>query len=386
MTLAAFIDRSRREKEDWKYTDLSSLLASSFPRKRESSASDSEHMRPKTVQTETPLVIRAVDAAQLDSRFRGNDAVVEDHHARLFFMNGVLQTKLSQFASLPPNLLTGDLASGYKLTLGEKTCLVAQPIEMVFASDDNAPKEIAIKLSITIGSNGRLTLLENHLASSAITTMETDIRLHPRAKFVHGKIVQGGAHLATHQINLATGCYYNNFSMLRGGLPMRNELNVWLEGEEAQAALNGAMLLRGSEHADTTTRITHQAPNCASRQVYKTVLDGKSRGVFQGRITVAKDAQKSDGYQLSRALLLSDQAEMDAKPELEIYADDVKCSHGSAIGDLDENAIFYLRSRGLNEAQARALLIEAFINETLDTIQIEEWRDIFRREIQGWAQ
>ena len=129
-----------------------------------------------------------------------------------------------------------------------------------------------------------------------------------------------------------------------------------------------------------------QSPNCASRQIYKTVLDGKSHGVFQGKIIVAQDAQKTDGYQLSRALLLSDQAEMDAKPELEIYADDVKCSHGSTIGDLDENAMFYLRARGLNETEARALLIQAFVAEMLDEIKTEEWRDIFRREIDGWLQ
>jgi Fe-S cluster assembly protein SufD len=145
------------------------------------------------------------------------------------------------------------------------------------------------------------------------------------------------------------------------------------------------MLLRGREHADTVTRVTHQAPRCTSRQIYKTVLDEKSRGVFQGRITVAEGAQKSDGYQLSRALLLSDQAEMDAKPELEIFADDVKCGHGSAIGDLDENAMFYLRSRGIGEKQARALLIEGFVAETLDEIRIDEWRDIFSAEIEGWG-
>ena len=154
----------------------------------------------------------------------------------------------------------GDLETGYNLILGEHTCLIAQPIELVFATDENAPREIAIKLSIDVGDNGRLTLLENHLASAAIVTMETDITLHAHAKFVHGKIMQGGAHLASTKARVASGAYYNNFSLLRGGLPARNEIDVRLEGEEAQAALNGAMLLRNSEHADTTTRITHAVP------------------------------------------------------------------------------------------------------------------------------
>ncbi|MFA5041387.1 MAG: Fe-S cluster assembly protein SufD [Bdellovibrionales bacterium] len=348
MTLTASIERCRRDKEDWKYTDLEALLKTPRPR-----------------------------SVSFKSQQAGSDA-------RLVFMNGVWQPKLSHFGSIPSCILMGDLESGYTLTLGEQTCLVAQPIELVFASDKNAPKEIALKFSISIGNNGRLTLLENYLASNVPTTVETDIALHPQSKFVHGKIVGGGVHLATHNIHALEGCYYSNFSLLRGGSPIRNELDVLLVGEGAQVALNGIMLLRNREHADTTTRITHQAPGCSSRQVFKTVLDDKSRGVFKGKISVVEGAQKSDGYQLSRALLLSDQAEMDAKPELEIFADDVKCSHGSSIGDLDDDAMFYLRSRGLNEKQARRLLIEGFVSEMLDEIRVEEWREIFRHEIEGW--
>jgi Fe-S cluster assembly protein SufD len=353
MTLAAFIDRSRRDKEDWRYTDLEKLLSSSF--------------RPRAV------------VAKTGTRDRYDDD--SDTNARLVFLNGVWQAKLSRFGTVPSCILMGDLESGYTLTLGEQTCLISQPVELVFASDKNAPQEIALKFFIDIGKNGRLTLLENYLSSNVPVTVETQVNLQARAKFVHGKIVSGGTHLAAHKVRMATGCYYSNFSLLRGGTPVRNEIDILLEGEESQASLNGIMLLRGAEHADTTTRITHQAPRCTSRQVYKTVLNDKSRGVFQGKITVAPGAQKSDGYQLSRALLLSDRAEMDAKPELEINADDVKCSHGSTIGDLDENALFYLRSRGLNETQARALLIEGFVSETLDDIQVDTWREIFRHEI-----
>jgi Fe-S cluster assembly protein SufD len=352
MTLSKFIDRSRSEKESWKYTNLEALLAA--------------------------LPARTASNANSPSPDKGE-------HPRLVFINGVWQAKQSRFGAVPSCILMGDLETGYKLTLGEHTCLIAQPLELVFACDEKAPSEIALKLSIDVGDNGRLTLLERHLPSTSLVTLETDIHLHTRAKFVHGKTTQGGTHLAKTDVRVASGAYYNNFSLLRGSLPARNEINVFLEGEEAQAALNGAMLLRGSEHADTTTCITHKAPNCASRQIYKTVLDGKARGVFQGKIIVSEGAQKTDGYQLSRALLLSDQAEMDAKPELEIYADDVKCSHGSTVGDLDENAMFYLRSRGLSEIQARSLLIEAFVTEILEEIQIEEWRDLFRVEIEGWS-
>jgi len=156
MTLAAFIERSRREKESWKYTHLETLLA----------------------------------ALSLRVASNSNIAKNADEHTRLVFINGVWQAKLSHLGAVPSCILMGDLETGYRLTLGEHTCLVTQPIELVFAVDKNAPSEIALKLSIDVGDNGRLTLLENHLASSTVTTIDADIALHARAKFVHGKIVQ----------------------------------------------------------------------------------------------------------------------------------------------------------------------------------------------------
>ena len=352
MTLDTLIARSRTEKENWRYTPLEDLLKNTPP----------HSLAP------SPFVEKRANART----------------ARLVFVNGRYQAKLSRFGSIPSCILMGDWKTGYQLILGEQTCLVAQPIDLLFTSDEQAPPTIDINLSIEIGANGRLTLLERHMASPSITVLNTDILLHPRAKFVHGKIVAQGTHLATTKAQIAGGAYYDNFSLLRDPVLARNEIRVSLNGVEAQTALGGVMLLRDKSHADTTTCVTHQAPHCSSRQMYKTVLDGKARGVFQGKIHVAPDAQKSDGHQLSRALLLSDQAEMDAKPELEIYADDVKCSHGCSLGDLDEQAIFYLRSRGLNETQARALLVQAFVSEMLDKIHIEEWRDSFLHEIEGW--
>ena len=352
MTLAALLDRSRKDKEDWKYTNLDALLASAAKRGKV----------PQPVYKKS-----------------------DGEHIYITFLNGVWQQDAA-LADTPFFSLAGDLASGYKLVAGEQACLVAQPLKFVFITDENAPSEIPIKMSVDIGSNASLTLLEKHLTSGALTTIEWDIALQPHAKFLHGKIVQNTTHLATTNVRIGAGAYYNNFALLKGGMPTRNETDVRLEGEEAQATLNGIMLLRDDQHADTTTCIRHQAPNCQSRQVYKTVLTDKAQGVFQGKIIVAENAQKSDGYQLSRALLLSDQAEMNAKPELEILADDVKCSHGSTIGDLDEDALFYLRARGLNETQARALLIDAFIAEMFDELRVEEWKDIFRRECEGWQQ
>jgi Fe-S cluster assembly protein SufD len=138
------------------------------------------------------------------------------------------------------------------------------------------------------------------------------------------------------------------------------------------------------QHADTTTALDHAAPDCASRQTYKTVLLGRSRGVFQGKILVRQVAQKTDGYQMNQALLLSPEAEIDSKPQLEIYADDVKCSHGATVGELDPEQLFFLRSRGIREAEARAILVEAFLTEAVDAVEDAHVRAALSRAVTGW--
>ncbi len=148
--------------------------------------------------------------------------------------------------------------------------------------------------------------------------------------------------------------------------------------------LNGAQLLRGVQHADFTSVVRHDAPRCASRQTVKNVLAGRSRGVFQGRIEVARGAQKTDGYQMSQALLLSPDAEIDTKPELEIFADDVKCSHGATVGELDPAQMFYLRTRGVPEPEARAMLVRAFLAEALEAVTNETARGALERAVGQW--
>lgn len=145
-------------------------------------------------------------------------------------------------------------------------------------------------------------------------------------------------------------------------------------------------MLKDKQHGDTTILIEHQAPHCNSNQFYRTLLDDGANGVFQGKVHVHQVAQKTDGYQLSNALLLSDKAEMDTKPELEIYADDVKCSHGATTGQLDEEPLFYLRSRGLSAAQARFLMIQAFLAEVIEKIGDEALEDEVNEQVAQWLQ
>jgi Fe-S cluster assembly protein SufD len=388
MTLAAVIKRSQTDREAWKYTSLEGLEEVGF-KKQQRHSGESRNPSPKHDARE-PLCL--CGGEEMDPRFRGDDARLESV-PRLVFLNGIWQPEASCLEGLPEGIMQGDAAAGYELTLAEQTCLVTLPVELLFINEAGVePAEINVKLRIVLGASGRLTLIEKHVTEGTgeaqlAQVIETEIELGPQAKLVHGKIFSNGnavAHLARTKVRADKGAYYDNFTLLRGGNPARNEIDVTLAGEMAQCRLYGAMLLRGSEHADTTTCITHAAPHGTSRQNYRSVMGDKARGVFQGKIKVAEGAVKTDGYQLSRALLLSDQAEMDAKPELEIYADDVKCSHGSTVGELDERALFYLRSRGIGEEEARALLIKAFVGELLDEIQTPALREAVQREVEGW--
>ena len=191
-------------------------------------------------------------------------------------------------------------------------------------------------------------------------------------------------HISTTLATIATRGTYDAFMLTLGARLARSEIHARLQGPNAAVHLNGAQMLGGAQHGDITTVVLHEAPNCASRQTIKNVLTGRSRGVFQGRIEVARAAQKTDGYQMSQALLLSPTAEIDCKPQLEIYADDVKCSHGTTVGELDAEQMFYLRSRGIPEPEARAILVRAFLIEAIDGVRDDTARALLERAIEAW--
>ena len=202
----------------------------------------------------------------------------------------------------------------------------------------------------------------------------------------HYKVQREGAeafHLSNSVAKVGKDACYDNFILTTGARLARNEVRVAL-GLGSSCNVNGAYMIGGHQHCDTTTVIEHREPHCTSREVYKGVIDDTARAVFQGKILVRHGAQKTDGYQQNRALLLSDTAEIDAKPELEIYADDVKCSHGATAGELDDEALFYLRARGIDKETARGLLIGAFLAEALEEIPEESVREAFQGIIAGW--
>jgi Fe-S cluster assembly protein SufD len=307
-------------------------------------------------------------------------------------LNGRLGAVAGPDGRVLVNLNTAFLADGAVLSVAPGA-QVEQPLHLVFVATAGTQGALAHhpRNLIAIGEGGRATVVESHIATAdGIVYWSNpvgEITVAAGAWLDHIK-VQADSRAATHlsfaRATVAAGGRYDSFVMTVGALLSRNEIEVVLDGEQALCHLNGTYLITGRQHADTTTFITHAKPNCTSSEVYKGVLDGKARGVFQGKILVAKDAQKTNGHQLSRAVLLSDGAEVSTKPELEIYADDVKCSHGATTGGLDEESLFYLRARGSPAPEARRLLIRAFVREQIDDIANESVRQHLDGLMSGW--
>ena len=330
---------------------------------------------------------------------------------RLVFVNGCFRPDLSDTTDLPEGVQVGSLAEALarapdelaehlgRIANGAEQPLlalntammrdglvlrvprgvaVAAPIEVILiGATPERPRAYHPRSLILLEPDSRATLIEHHVSLGGATTFAnavTEIEIGPGAVLNHYILQAEGTsafQIATRHVRLAKGAHYDFFGLSVGGRLTRNEIAVRLEGAGAECHLNGAYLMRGRQHCDNTTTIEHLVPETSCREVFKGVLDDEARAVFQGRIVVHPGAQKSNGHQLSKALLLSDRAEIDTKPELEIYADDVLCSHGATAGALDGEALFYLRSRGIPEARARRMLIEAFLAEAINSIAAE---------------
>ncbi len=255
-----------------------------------------------------------------------------------------------------------------------------QPVEHVWTGRDKTLH--APVLNIVLEEGAECTVLERHDGAGAYwKNMVTNITVGKNAKLHHYRL-QNDSFDAVHtnmvHISLERDALYEGFSLNMGGKLSRHEMHAEINGPGTHCSFNGLNMFKGKQHGDTTILIEHKAPHCTSNQFYRNLLDDTARGVFQGKVHVHQSAQKTDAYQLSNTILLSQGAEMDTKPELEIYADDVKCSHGATTGQLDEEPLFYLRSRGLTEAQARLLLMQAFVDEAVDKIEDEMFKTLVK--------
>ncbi|MCD8497939.1 MAG: Fe-S cluster assembly protein SufD [Alphaproteobacteria bacterium] len=261
-----------------------------------------------------------------------------------------------------------------------------EPVDILWTGLRNGIHTSTLKVTLEEGAS--LILIERCTGEGAYwMNAAAEFDLKDNARFVHIRIQEDSSEAVNTtmaEISLGRDAHYDSFTLNLGGKLTRHEIHAVLNGPGSEIHLNGLNLLKGKQHGDTTILIEHKAPHCQSNQFYRSILDDEARGVFQGKVYVHQQAQKTDGYQLSNALLLSPKAEMDTKPELEIYADDVKCSHGATTGQLDDDPLFYLRSRGLTEKEARLLLIQAFVDEVVDKIVDEDLKATVAAKSSDW--
>jgi Fe-S cluster assembly protein SufD len=370
--------------EAWKYTDLRPIASAAF---------------------QEPLDRRA-DCAGLLARVPQIDG------ARLVFVDGRFRDDLStppataRFTRFADHPVFGTLARpdrepmvALNTMLAEDGAVIEVPantdggllhlISLATNSSGDA-SEFHPRHSIRLAAGAKLTVLETSLGEgSYLHAPVAELHVADGASLTHIRLQDeslAAFQLATLYVEIAERGTYDSFVLNLGGRMIRNEVHALLAGPGAVTHLNGAQLLSGTQHADFTTVVRHDAPHGTSRQTVKNVLAGRSRGVFQGRIEVARHAQKTDGYQMSQSLLLSPEAEVDTKPELEIFADDVKCSHGATVGELDAEQLFYLRSRGIPDAEARSILVRAFLAEALDAVSHEAVRAVLESAVEDWWQ
>lgn len=267
---------------------------------------------------------------------------------------------------------------------------VARPIHLAFVTTSGTPSAMFTRSSLELGAGTSITLVETHEGpDQSDYQVNTALRMivGDRARLDHVKATSEGdaaLHIATLEAEIGAGATYREFGLTTGGAVVRNQLFLRLGGEGATADVHQASLLAGRQHADTTLTVDHAAAGSQSREVFKAVVDDEARAVFQGRITVQPGAQQTDAKMMARALLLSDEAVANCKPELEIFADDVQCGHGTTTGALDDQLKFYLMARGLPEKEAEALLIRAFVGEVIDAVVREDLREALSLKMLDW--
>ena len=268
---------------------------------------------------------------------------------------------------------------------------VAAPIHLLFVS--TAPEQATVSSPrnlIVVDRGGQATVVESYVGVEPevyLTNAVTEVVVGEHAVINHYRLQQeskAAFHMATLQVHQDRSSHVTSHAIALGGALARNEVTAVLDGEGSECTLNGLFMVAGQQHVDNQTRIEHVQPYCTSRELYKGVLDGKGRGVFNGTIYVHKAAQKSNAKQTNKNLLLSPDAWINTKPQLEIYNNDVKCGHGSTIGRLDEEALFYLRCRGIGLEQARSLLTYAFASEMLSQINIEPMQAALHETLHTW--
>ncbi|MCA1593324.1 MAG: Fe-S cluster assembly protein SufD [Acidobacteria bacterium] len=373
--------------EDWKYTNVAPIVRAAF--------------RPASNKAGSPAQPEMIDPS----------IYTEAARSRLVFVNGVYSPELSSLEALPAGVVLADFATAFT---GEHADLLRESVEQNAAHDEDAfaalntaflrdgaflliPKGVSVEAPILLlfistsadpdvlssprvvvvaERDSAATIIESYSASGDavyFTNAVVDISLGDNARVTHYKVQDESLrafHVASTRAELGRGSAYNLTTITLGAQLSRHGIEVLFEQEGAECWVDGLYMVGTGQHADTHSLIDHRKAHCTSHQNYKGILDGKSRAVFNGRVFVHRDAQQTDAMQSNKNLLLSTEARVDTKPQLEIYADDVKCAHGATVGQLEEEELFYLASRGLHANLARNLLTYGFAEEIVDKIKI----------------
>ena len=359
-----------RRIESWHYTDLRRLMAEALaPSERPNAATLQAALAGKDAAPRIVLLEGFfAGAADLPA---GVSAAAKPIAAARLGTDDVLVALNTAFA---PEIVEIDIAEGVELTV---------PLHLL----SKVKKKAAAtwRVHVRVGKGAKVLLLEETRAESGQINNLIHLDIADGAEVSHVALSGNpGQQVATFTAELGGHAVLNSFAFVAGGGLVRRQAFVRFAGEYSKAGLRGVSLLRGNQHADTTLVVEHDAPHCESRELFKHILDGEAKGVFQGKIIVQPHAQKTDGVMKSNTLALSESASMSNKPELEIFADDVVCGHGATVGQLDEDQLFYLMARGLPKAQAESLLIEAFAVDALEAVEDEALRDMIAHKVHDW--
>jgi Fe-S cluster assembly protein SufD len=269
--------------------------------------------------------------------------------------------------------------------------VLTQPLHIVHIASGGTPSAMFTGSMLKLGRAASATLVESYISGDGAKAYQVQdsliVSIGDGARLDHVRLIEDGReafNICSSVVTLGANAHFNTFGMTSGSNVSRYQAVIAFAGEGSRVETNGVNLLNGRQHADTTLFLDHAVPNCASREIFRSVVDDRGHSVFQGRIIVRPKAQKTDAKMMTRALLLSDEAEADNKPELEIFADDVTCGHGATTGALDESLLFYLRARGLSEKEAQALLIQAFVGEAIESIANDALRELAIAAAQRW--
>jgi Fe-S cluster assembly protein SufD len=384
-----------QKDEEWKYTNISALLKHNFVQSSEKISIAREFIKSKLFdEIEGSLIVfvnghyseehsdlqnlpGGVLVGSLSEAIKNNKPLIEkhftkyaDHQNNIFTALSAAYTEDGAFIYMPEGVIVED------------------PIHVLFIASSKEQKILAQPRNLFIaGKNSQVTLIEHYVSTEEyvyFTNTVTEIVANENSVVNHIKLQEesiNAFHIARMEVNQERGSNFSSHSISTGAGLTRNDFNSRFNAEGSECTLNGLYMIEGNQLFDAHTLIDHAMPHCNSHEHYKGILSDKSRGVFNGKVIVRPNAQKTNAFQENNNILLSNNALVNTKPQLEIFADDVKCSHGATIGQLDEEARFYLKSRGIGEEASRAILLHAFASDVITSIKTDSLRDYLEKII-----